>query len=427
MTLQSLFGRFRERLWVRPTIYGVAAGALVGLARLSDVLIPLPDVLPMVSPETTEKLLTVLASTMLAVASFAVASMLSAYSAATTGSSPRTFKLVLADDISQSALSSFVGAFIFAVIGVLASREAGLEATGQRALFAMTIAIFVWVIGTFVRWTDSIARLGRMGSNISRVEDAAQAALLEDCRAPGLGGVPLSAGVQPQGRPVGHPARIGYVRNIDMARLQALAEAADTTVSVAARPGAFVWPDRALIVVPKDVQIDEDALCEAFDIGAERSFARDPRYGMIVLGEIASRALSPGINDPGTAIGVIDTVHRLVWVRAEMMATTPEIRFDRVQVPRLSVEDLLADVFIPLAREGAGTVEVAERLQRALSALRDGCGDMETAQAAARLGVDALARARAALQHGADITRVEGAARGEGGLLSDRSKPHTAP
>jgi hypothetical protein len=52
---------------------------------------------------------------------------------------------------------------------------------------------------------------------------------------------------------------------------------------------------------------------------------------------------------------------------------------------------------------------------------------METAQAAARLGVDALARARAALQHGADITRVEGAARGEGGLLSDRSKPHTAP
>jgi uncharacterized membrane protein len=148
---------------------------------------------------------------------------------------------------------------------------------------------------------------------------------------------------------------------------------------------------------------------------------------MIVLGEIASRALSPGINDPGTAIGVIDTVHRMVWVRAEMMMTTPEIRFDRVQVPRLSVEDLLADVFIPLAREGAGTVEVAERLQRALSALRDGCEDAQTAQAAARLGVDALARARAALQHGADVARVEAAARGKGGLLSHRAPLHTDP
>lgn len=414
MTLRSRIETLRERLWLRPTIYGLAAVGLVGLARLADFLLPLPDTLPSVAPETTEKLLSVLATSMLAVATFAVGSMLSAYSAATTSSSPRTFKLVLSDDISQSALSSFIGAFIFAVIGVLASREAQLEATGQRVLFVMTIAIFVWVIGTFVRWTDAIARLGRMGSNVSRVEDAAQAALLNDCRAPGLGGVALPPGAALTGRAVAHPDRIGYVRGIDMARLQGLAEAADCTLRVVARPGAFVWPGRALAHVPEGVEIDPGALCAAFSIGAERSFTHDPRYGLIVLGEIGSRALSPGINDPGTAIGVIDTVHRLLWVRAEMMAAEPEVRFDRVEVARLSPDEMFADVFVPLARDGAGHVEVAERLLRSLAALRDGCEDAATSQAARILCADALDRARAALTQPADLARIEAAARGAG-------------
>lgn len=414
MSLRSRIETLRERLWLRPTIYGLAAVGLVGLARLADFVLPLPETLPSVAPETTEKLLSVLATSMLAVATFAVGSMLSAYSAATTSSSPRTFKLVLADDISQSALSSFIGAFIFAVIGVLASREARLEATGQRALFVMTIAIFIWVIGTFVRWTDSIARLGRMGSNVSRVEDASQAALLEDCRAPGLGGVALPAGTAPTGSAVAHPDRIGYVREIDMARLQRLAEAADCTIRVAARPGAFVWPGRALAHVPDGVEIDTGALCAAFSVGAERSFTHDPRYGLVVLGEIGSRALSPGINDPGTAIGVLDTVHRLIWMRAEMMTAEPEVRFDRVEVTRLAPEEMMADVFIPLARDGAGLVEVAERLLRNLAALRDGCRDGPTSAAARNLCADALERARARLTHPADIARIEVAARGAG-------------
>lgn len=414
MSPRSLLERLRERLWVRPAAYGVAAVALVGAARLADVTVPLPASLPMVAAETTEKLLTVLASTMLAVATFAVGSMLSAYSAATTNSSPRTFKLVLADDVSQTALSRFVGAFIFAVIGILASREAGLQATGHRALFLMTVAVFIWVVITFVRWTDAIARLGRMGSNLSRVEQAAQAALMDDCRDPALGGVPLDADAPPAGRPVAHPERIGYVRGIDMARLQALAEAAECTIRVSARPGAFVWPGRPLAHVPDGARIDEARLCAAFEIGAERSFARDPRFGLIVLGEIGSRALSPGVNDPGTAIGVLDTLHRLVWVRAEMMTAEPETRHDRVQVPRLSVDEMLGDAFVPLGRDGAGTVEVAERVQRLLAALRDGCADTATAGAAGRLAEDALQRARAALSHPADLARVEAAARGAG-------------
>jgi hypothetical protein len=51
---------------------------------------------------------------------------------------------------------------------------------------------------------------------------------------------------------------------------------------------------------------EETRLSSAFLVGPDRSFKQDPRFGMIVLSEIASRALSPGVNDPGTAIDVSD-------------------------------------------------------------------------------------------------------------------------
>jgi hypothetical protein len=49
-------------------------------------------------------------------------------------------------------------------------------------------------------------------------------------------------------------------------------------------------------------------------VGDVRSFDQDPRFGAVVLTEIASRALSPGMNDPGTAIDVIGRAVRLLAI-----------------------------------------------------------------------------------------------------------------
>ena len=62
---------------------------------------------------------------------------------------------------------------------------------------------------------------------------------------------------------------------------------------------------------PEDEDVHK-AVAEAFTIGAERTFDQDPRFGLCVLAEIASRALSPAVNDPGTAIDVIGRAVRLL-------------------------------------------------------------------------------------------------------------------
>ena len=126
-----------------------------------------------------------------------------------------------------------------------------------------------------------------------------------------------------------------------------------------------------------------------------------PRFGLIVLSEIASRALSPAVNDPGTAIDVIGTLVRLFALWSEPVAPVEHRAaalpaYDHVEVPELSFRDMFDDAFTGIARDGAATVEVAGRLQKAFASLAVLSGGVlgEPSRHHARL---ALARAELAL------------------------------
>ncbi len=126
---------------------------------------------------------------MLVIATFAVASMVSAYASASSIATPRTFALVIADDVSQNALSTFIGAFIFSIVALIAVKNGYYGKAGHFALFVLTLFVFAAVIFTFVRWVDRIARLGRLGTTIESVEAATAAALRRRRRTPHLRGV----------------------------------------------------------------------------------------------------------------------------------------------------------------------------------------------------------------------------------------------
>lgn len=114
--------------------------------------------------------------------------------------------------------------------------------------------------------------------------------------------------------------------------------------------------------------INEKHISKAFIIDIERAFIEDPRFGLVVLSEIASRALSPAVNDPGTAICVIDSLVRLFSTWADITPDT-EISYDRVWVPIISIDEMFDDAFNALARDGSGIIEVVLRLQKAFISL----------------------------------------------------------
>ncbi len=366
-----------------------------------------------IEESTNEKLLTIMASSMLVIATFAVSSMIAAYASASTTATPRSFPLIVADDVSQTALSAFIGAFIFSIVALVAVKNGYYDNGSHFVLFAMTIAVFGWVVLTFVRWVDTIARLGRIRNTIDKVESAVSSAITRRRRQPNLGGVAPDDHRDP-GRPVCCDT-IGYVQQIDMESLQKFAEEHGCRITIAAIPGAFLAPDRALAHYTVDdgdtSKVDDSKIVSAFMIGKSRVFDDDPRYGLIVLSEIASRALSPAVNDPGSAIDIIGSFVRLfaAWNEPPKDEEREPPACDRVHAPELAVADMFDDAFTGLTRDGAMCVEVGVRLQKAFAALAS-TGASDTADAARRHSRRALAQAQRALSLADDIEAIRHAA-----------------
>lgn len=409
---QFLLHRIRERLWIKPLLICAVSVIAVFGAKVSDNL-PLAHLSPDVSSGSVESLLSIMAASMLAIATFAVASMVSAYSSASTTATPRSFPLVIADDVSQNALSTFVGAFIFSIVALMSMKNGYFEIAGRFTLFSMTVAVLGFVVFTFVRWTDRIARLGRLGATVEQVESAAATAMLRRRKAMALGGLARN----PQAAAVGGKAvfasEVGYVQQIDMQVLQEFAQNIGGRVVVDALPGTFAMPGNPLAHVIHGPEARGDAdlkqVASAFTIGRDRVFDHDPRLGLIVLSEIAGRALSPAVNDPGTAIGILGTLVRLftLWAQHDDNLAVQPVEFDRVVVPVLQMDDLFDDAFTAIARDGAGAVEVGVRLQKSLRSLAS-AGDDVMRVAAMRHAQRALASAEQTLSlpHEVDAIRA---------------------
>lgn len=366
-----MLSRLKERLWLKPLISCVLSIFAAFIAGLADD-IELPKSLPDVSPESIETLLSIMSASMLVIAVFAVGAMLSAYASASSTATPRSFPLVVGDDISQNALSTFVGAFIFSIVALVAILNGYYEQSARFVLFLLTIFVFGLVIFNFVRWVDRIARLGRLGNTIDKVEVVTDAALKLHAQLPTLGALRASASCS--GTAI-FPGTVGYVQNIDVAKLQKLAEKVDATITVCALPGAFVTPRSPLAFIAMNDPAGRDRVMEAiasnFEIQDHRTFESDPRFGLIVLSEIASRALSPAVNDPGTAIDIIGTMVRLFvrWAQVCGENVHGPIQYDRIAIPAIVLNDMFDDAFNAIARDGAAFVEVGIRLQKAFHTL----------------------------------------------------------
>ena len=395
--------RLKERLWVKPLFSCALSILAIFFARLGDTYFSDAAVMD-ISVDTLKTLFSIISASMLGMAVFAVGSMLSAYSSVSTSATPHAFDIVITDDVSQYALSIFVGAFIFSVIGIIELMNGLYGDTGRFVIFILTLLVFAIVILGFVRWVDNIARLGTLGKTISKVEAVTEKALSRHYE--------LIAGTldfdQVEGKTSEiYSSDIGYLQQINIDRLQATATEFNFKIKVNQAVGALILPNTPIAFIKTDDGKELDGDVEAkqnvkakilkdFIIGKCRTFDEDPRFGFLVLSEIASRALSPAVNDPGTAIDIISVQCRLItqWLAGDRSnddkvndndahdfeakssdINSSEVKnqksFNRVSLPQLSSEEIFQDAFNGIARDGAANIEVMLRLQKIYQSLAE--------------------------------------------------------
>jgi len=362
----------REQLWFRPLVFCLISVAAALIAHIADGT-RLNDLVPIIKTESIDGLLDILSASMLVISIFAVASMLSAYSAASTTATPRSFKIVITDDVSQYALSMFIGAFIFSIVATVAMDIGYYNQAGKFILFLLTLVFFLLVILTFLRWVDRISRLGRLEHTIMQVEAVATKSLSSYIKNPLLNALPIT-GVFPDGKSVLGDS-IGYVQHIDMAALQKLAKEMGLKIRLNCLPGKFIHENSEIAFIRFCQDADMSKVTQkvngAIHVGHTRLFDEDPRFGLIALAEIASRALSNGINDPGTAIQIIGSQERLLflWNVEIENSTESNVLYDCIEIPQISMEDFFDDTFRSISRDGAGYIEVMLRLQKTFNSL----------------------------------------------------------
>ncbi len=103
--------------------------------------------------------------------------------------------------------------------------------------------------------------------------------------------------------------KTGYIQMIDNNTLMELARKHELVLRLQYQPGDFVHAGRTLVEAWPPARCDEDlskAVQDLFGIGAKRSALQDLRFLFDELVEIAARAMSPGVNDPFTAVTCLD-------------------------------------------------------------------------------------------------------------------------
>ena len=396
-----LFADLRKRIWFRAAAISFLAVLLALAGAWLAPLIPYEWSIN-IGGEAVDAVLSILATSLLAVTTFSLTAMVTAFSGASQQISPRAVHLLIEDRTAQNALSTFLGGFVFALVSIVALSTGFYGQEGRVVLFAGTIAMAAAIVITLLRWIARLVHFGRVEDSIKRIEKQTVTAL---CQMP----APLVLAGHPQiessGRATLRGSRFGFVAHIDRDAISELAVKRAVLIELAVRPGELVDPSTVLMHASEELSDEDCENCvDSISISRRRDLSQDPRFGFQLLAEIAVRALSPAVNDPETAIAALHSALRILFQYVDGAPPEPRPLAGLVDRP-LELQELLELLLLPVSRDAAGMLEAAAAIQYLLGSLAK---RMPVAQpfllAAAR---EALDRSRKGAMSALDFDRLQ--------------------
>ena len=376
-------------LWVLPLVGAVIGVLLAGLDQIVDTNVQLPPDWQY-SSSTASGVLTAIIGAMIGLLGFVVTVSVLVVQQATGSLSPRYMRLWYRDRMQKVVLAVFAGTFTFS-FGLLRRIESdfvpdiGVTVAGI-AVGASLVLLLVYVN----RFTHSLrpvavaAVVTKWGQRV--LADLAQHVEAESAQHPDMdvllsGKAPLLRVTAP---------RAGAIQAISEGGLVSLARQHDCIVVLAHSVGDFVPSGAPLLEVfeagpnttapnskaPDSKAPDTEALQGMVAYGTERTIEQDPAFALRILVDIAIRALSPAVNDPTTAVQVLDYIEELIRSVATMQLRFQYVLVDaerhlRVVVPGRSWEAFLELAFTEIIDYGGASQQVCRRLRAVLDSLAE--------------------------------------------------------
>jgi uncharacterized membrane protein len=301
----------RSSLWVVPAFSTLAAFLSVPLLRLLDRKLGFQFF--RYSPDGARALATIVSAAMLSFVVLFFSVLLLTVQIASSTLSPR----VISRPFRSRALKASLALFVFTLIYSMAVVARGTEGNiGQLAtamviiLTIISICVFLYVVEHVSKKLRPVTVMADIASEGAQVVKAVYPILLGPQWAPE--GLPDESSLGEPSHVVAHVGKPGVVQALDIETLVHLATQADCTIEVVPQVGDSVTRDDHVFRVYGGTTIDPRELLRHIALERERTLEQDPAFAFRIIVDIASKALSPAINDPTTAVIALDQIHILL-------------------------------------------------------------------------------------------------------------------
>lgn len=295
----------KECVWLLPVLAIIAAPIVSRILWAIDTRF---DLHASIRPDNARQILSAASGSMLTFFVFVASALLIVVQLASTNLTPRIIGLMFRSRLMQVSLAAFVFNFTFTLTVLVRIEDRVPQLTTRVAAYSslLSIALFLYLLGytgRLLRPSGILQVVAREGRRVidhvyprsidNPVEDAGSANL-------------------PPATLVVRNAKEGVVLAIDVAGLVEMARARNVVIEIVPQVGDFVARNEPLFNIFGVGEISVDTLQHSIAMGQERNFEQDATFAFRVAVDIASKALSPAINDPTTAVLGIDQIHELL-------------------------------------------------------------------------------------------------------------------
>lgn len=379
-----LLTRAFEPFWVVPAcccVGAFAAGVL--LPEVDDQLARYVPFLFQAGPDGARTFLSAIAGAMISVTGLVFSITIVVLQLASSQFSPRILRTFLDQRVPQVTLGIFTASFVYALTVLRSVRDdtTSTDVSVPQIAIAVAFLLVLGSVGMFLTFIHHITESISVDTIVSGMGQDTRQLLghAHDRRADS----PAEGSGWPARDPLGEnvpstvvrAATSGYLDRVDTAALVQLAVRHSVRCEVLHALGTHLVRGTPLLTVHGGAPGADwsSSVGSAVEVAWRRSMQQDVGYGIRQLVDIAERALSPGINDPTTAVQVLHELHTILALMAEKDDAS-QVHRDEDGVPRAVTREWTFGQHLDLAVDeiahwGVSSLQVPRELSVILSQL----------------------------------------------------------
>ena len=318
--MKKIINKIKTSIWLYPTIYSIGAFILsVGIKILettySDEMSLYLSTVFYTKSELAQTVLGIVASAFITIATFTFSTTMVVLTMYSSQFTPRVVENFLNNKVTMKSFGVFLSGFIFAISSLLFTKTS----QNENLVISASIGVIYVIVGLvyFLIFIHNVATYVQASHLIQRLQDEAQKKIKEyndfEEKASILSKEEMIEMVKYKYFFDVYAHSDGYIQEINYQKLQKIAQNHNCIICFKKVVGQFISLETKILTIyyeEKNIldEIDIEEINKLILIGNKKTQTQDFSFTIQKIVEIAVKALSPGINDPNTAIHCLNII-----------------------------------------------------------------------------------------------------------------------